>query len=361
MKYIVFCTINQKDNRILVGIHETKDPSIFDGYIGDMVYINQNSTFMYPKTPFQCAVKKYGVQSFKRVTLYVFNTLKEAYNQYECIVNNSFIRQDFTYNGFIPTLTVEGGKEYKGSIYQFNLDGTLIKEWKSINDIMKFYNRTKAKIISAITFKHMFLNYYWSMHNFIDIKNYNPKDTTKVIHLYTLGGKWLREFTSLEECSEFLKVDIKTILEAVKTQHKIGNYYVSNALTDLFVPKARRQCLHTKFYLYKNREFIGEFIGKDLLKAIKETSWTKLRNRINDGGWWGDFYISLNKIPEDKIPERKKREIRIDIYTKYGDFIESINSIKEVREKYNIPSAKMKRIQQGDKYFGEYIFKYNNK
>lgn len=360
MKYIVFCTVNQKDNRILVGVHGTNDPSIFDGYIGDGIYINQNSTFMYPKTPFQCAVKKYGVQSFKRITLYVFDTLKEASNQYRKIVDDHFIEQDFTYNGYYIHLSFKGEGE-DSPIYQFSLDGTLVKEWKSIDDAIKFYNRTKAKFNHAIWFKHMFIGYYWAFDKSIDIEKYNPKDLNKVTHLYTLGGKWLKEFTSLEDCAEFLGVDIKTILESIKTQHRIGNYYVSNALTDLFIPKARRQCLHTKFYLYKNKEYIGEFVGKDLLRAIKETSWTKLRNRINDGGWWGDFYISLSKISEDEIPERKKREIRIDVYTKYGDFIESINSIKEVREKYNIPSAKMKRIQQGDKYFGEYIFKYNNK
>lgn len=360
MKYIVFCTINQKDNRILIGVHGTNDPSMFDGYIGDNVYINQNSTFMYPKTPFQCAVKKYGVQSFKRITLYIYENYREAQSKYSQIVTNDFIEQDFTYNGYDEYMftSPEG---HESPIYQFTLDGTLVKEWKSLNDIVQFYNKTSPKFAHAIITRHMFIGYYWSFDKSIDVEKYNPKDLNKVTHLYTLGGKWLKEFTSLEDCAEFLGVDIKTILESVKTQYRIGNYYVSNALTDLFIPKARRQCLHTRFYLYKNKEFIGEYIGKDLLRVIKETSWTKLRNRINDGGWWGDFYISLSKISEDEIPERKKREIRIDVYTKYGDFIESINSIKEVREKYNIPSAKMKRIQQGDKYFGEYIFKYNNK
>lgn len=353
MKYIVFCTVNQKDNRILIDIHETEDPSIFDGYIGDNVYVNQNSTFMYPKTPFQYAVKKYGVQSFKRIILYIYNSYKEAYNKYIQIVDNNFIEQDFTYNGYIYQNKVDS------PVYQFTLDGVLVKEWQNIEDIVKFYNRTKSKFIHAILFKHMFMGYFWSLDK--SVKDYNPKDITKVVHLYTLGGKWLQEFITIEDCAKYLGVDNRTILEAIKNQYKVGNYYVSNSLTDLFIPKARRQCLRTKFYLYKDKQFIGQYIGKDLLRAIKETSWTKLRNRINDGGWWGDFYISLSKISEDEIPERKKKEIRIDIYTQYGDFIESINSIKEVREKYNIPSAKMKRIQQGDKYFGQYIFKYNNK
>ena len=36
-----------------------------------------------------------------------------------------------------------------------------------------------------------------------------------------------------------------------------------------------------------------------------------------------------------------------------------MDSIKAVREKYNVPSSKIKNIQQGDRYFGNYIFKYS--
>ena len=88
MKYIVYLTTNLKSkingiNRIYCGVHQTEDPSIFDGYIGCGVYINQSSTYMYPKTPFQCAVKKYGTQSFKREILFVYDTEKEAYKKEE--------------------------------------------------------------------------------------------------------------------------------------------------------------------------------------------------------------------------------------------------------------------------------------
>jgi hypothetical protein len=57
MKYIVYLTKNLKSkingiNKIYVGVHKTKNPEIFDGYIGCGVYIQQPSTYMYPKTPF---------------------------------------------------------------------------------------------------------------------------------------------------------------------------------------------------------------------------------------------------------------------------------------------------------------------
>ena len=59
MKYQVFITTCLKSqinnlNRVLLDIHE-EDAD----YLGDGVFASQASSFMYPKTPFQEAVKKY--------------------------------------------------------------------------------------------------------------------------------------------------------------------------------------------------------------------------------------------------------------------------------------------------------------
>jgi len=45
MKYIVYLTKNKKSKvngeyKIYIGVHKTKDPNIFDGYIGCGIYIN---------------------------------------------------------------------------------------------------------------------------------------------------------------------------------------------------------------------------------------------------------------------------------------------------------------------------------
>ena len=84
--FIVYLTINLKSqingkNKIYVGVHKTKDPTIFDGYIGCGVVITQPSTYMYPKTAFQYAVKKYGPESFKRETLFIYDTIEEAFKK----------------------------------------------------------------------------------------------------------------------------------------------------------------------------------------------------------------------------------------------------------------------------------------
>ena len=53
------------------------------------------------------------------------------------------------------------------------------------------------------------------------------------------------------------------------------------------------------------------------------------------------------------------KSIRVDVFDKYGNFIETLNTVKEVREKYKVPSSKIKNLEMGDRYFDNYIFKYH--
>lgn len=78
--------------KIYVGVHRTENPDIFDGYIGCGIYVNQPSTYMYPKTPFQCAVKKYGPHAFKRITLYEYDVEADAYKKEAEIVDETFVK-----------------------------------------------------------------------------------------------------------------------------------------------------------------------------------------------------------------------------------------------------------------------------
>ena len=82
-KYIVYKTINLVNNKIYIGLHKTKDPEIFDGYIGNGVYNTQPYTYEHAKTAFQYAVKKYGPKNFRRYTIAVFDTVEEAFQAYK--------------------------------------------------------------------------------------------------------------------------------------------------------------------------------------------------------------------------------------------------------------------------------------
>ena len=76
-------------------------------------------------------------------------------------------------------------------------------------------------------------------------------------------------------------------------------------------------------------------------------------------GWYKNFYLS--ETPVDKVPERYVRQYSIDVYDKLGNYIESFDSFKAVRDKYQVPSSKLKDIEQGNKYYKDWIFKYHSK
>lgn len=364
MKYIVYLTTNNVEkingtNRIYVGVHQTTTPEIFDGYIGCGVYVQQPSTYMYPKTPFQYAVKKYGTKAFSRQILNIYDDEDSAYKKEEEIVNIDFLKLDHVYNACL------GGKHYNNykTLYQFDLNGNLIKTWKYSKEAYEFYGYPMEKFEYAIHNKHPFLDYLWSSKSSIDVTEYttNKVGNPKVTYLYSKGGKFLGEFESNKACAEYIGSSLSAVNKGIHNQNLIQKqYYVSDVLVDLFVPKPRIQYYKSKFYIYKNEELIFEGIGKEIMPIIGLNSWAGISDIFRyKNGWYKDFYLSLEKI--NVVPEKKdKKSIKVDVYTKYGEFIETLNTIQQVRDKYNVPASKIKNIQCGNRYYKDYIFKYHN-
>lgn len=116
-------------------------------------------------------------------------------------------------------------------------------------------------------------------------------------------------------------------------------------MVDEFIPKPRKNYMNQTFYIYNvNGVFIGEFVGKELMNVINLHSWDYIGHIFtHNRGWYKDFYISLEEIKEIP-PKRIGNGICVDVYDKFGTFIETMKSIKEVREKYKIPSSKLKNI-----------------
>lgn len=364
MKYIVYLTKNLKStvngqNKIYIGVHKTENPDIFDGYIGCGVYINQPSTYMYPKTPFQYAVKKYGTAAFERTTLYIFDNEEEAYNKEAELVDINFLKLSHTYNACL------GGISYNmyKPLYQFDLKGNLKKKWKFSKEAYDFYNLPMEKFEYAIHDKHPLIDSLWSSSKEINISEYSTKPwgEPKVTHLYNKDGKWLGEFISRKKCAEFIGTNEEVIVKAIKQNSLVlKNYYVSDSMVDEFVPKARKQYAKMLIYVYdSNSNLIGQGIGKEIMPIINEYSWSTIRDAFRyKNGWYKEYYLSEKKI--NKVPERiLGSRIKVDIYDKYGNFIETLNTVKETKEKYNVPASKIKNLEKGDRFFEEYIFKYH--
>lgn len=370
MKYIVYLTINLKSyinglNKIYIGVHQTENPDIFDGYIGCGVYIQKPSTYMYPKTPFQYAVKKYGVTSFKRITLHIYDNQKDAFIKENEIVDLNFINLPHTYNIAIGGI---GGSLYKQDpewhtkpLYQFDLQGNLIKEWDSTLQASDFYNELYQKFDWAITDHTILLNSIWSRSKQINIELYKNINN-HLTYVYTKDGKLLTVFSSRKNCSEFLNCTQQAVSKAINTESILKNYYVSNKLVDEFVPKERKQLKNSLIYIYDvNGNFIGQGIGKEIMSIINLHSYKSIWSAIySNNGWYKDYYLSLTKV--DKVPEKlHTNRKKIDIYDIYGNFIETLESLKDVKTKYNINSAELSRLLKGVKNHKQYIFKYNSK
>ena len=356
MKYIVFITENEKckikgNNRTYLGISKTENLDVFDGYLGDGVYITQSNTFMYPKSPFQCAVKKYGVKSFKRTIIGVYDNINDAVKYYKSLEQN-FISQPHTYN-FYPLET--------STFYQFDLKGNLKHKWKYGFQACDFYSQSICKFKFMIFYKHEYLNSYWSKNKNIDINEFNSKINPKPMFLYSPEGKLIYQGYIEESVLKKLNITKLDLKKYIQNQMLFdGKYYISNKLIDLFISKPRANYLHTKIYVYeKDKGFLGAYIGKSIMKVINLHSWRKIKNALTiNNGWYKDFYLSLTPILE--IPEKVAKGIKIDVYDKYGNFIETMRSVNKTREKYNIPAAKFKDIQTGDKYYNDFIFKYHS-
>ena len=367
MKYIVYLTTNLKSkvngiNKVYIGVHQTENPEIFDGYIGCGVYVQQPSTYMYPKTPFQYAVKKYGTNAFQRQILYIYDDKESVYKKEQELVNNEFIKQSHVYNVCLGGIANNNGKP----IYQFDLTGKLVKVWEYSKELYDFYGYSRQRFIYAIQSRHPFLNSYWATTDTIDIIEYisTKHSQPKITYLYDKNGKCLNEFMSEKECAEYLNILPATVNKAIK-QHSLvdKSYYISDKLVDEFKPKQKRSNIKRTFYVYDiNNKFYGKFVGKEVMKIINLHSWGKISDifRYNHG-WFKDFYLSDTEI--ENVPEKRFNNgngIAIDVYDKYGNFIETINTVKEVKLKYKVPAHKIKNIQMGNRYYNNYIFKYHS-
>lgn len=129
-KTIVYLTVNTVNNKIYVGVHNTENPNKFDGYIGNGINIYNSNSNKHPKTPFAYAVKKYGVNAFKRFTIKICDTRNEALLLEKIIVDEKFILREDTYN-----ICIGGGDPPKNEVfvYQYDLKGNFIKEYMSLN------------------------------------------------------------------------------------------------------------------------------------------------------------------------------------------------------------------------------------
>ena len=225
MKYIVYITVNNVNDKVYIGVHKTEDPEIFDGYIGCGVKISMPSTYMKPSTAFQAAVKKYGTKAFSRKTLYIYDTAEEAYQKEAELVTAEFIESDTNYNmicggGFLRTTD---------PIYQFDLTGKLLKKWESIDSALEFFNCSKAAFKTSLHFIESLLGFQWSRDSNIDIKNFSKSTPKKQVYRYTKSGKLVQSYKSILEAAKDLNTPASNLIAAIQGSSLVNKMYAAKA------------------------------------------------------------------------------------------------------------------------------------
>ncbi len=345
MKYIVFLTISMRDSRIYLGVHETENPNKFDGYIGAGCWTNINSSFKYPKTPLQCAVKKYGAKAFMRIVLYVYDDEQEANKKLEELLTKEFVNSTRSFNTAVDHINIP--------IYQFNKKGLLVKKWKNYREAEEFYGYSSFKFQNAVNEKILFLNSFWSKYKRIDLNKFINKSYSNYYYLYNIDGKLLREFNSKFNCAKYLNVDIKELDNCIKSQNIIQDeYFVSTKMCDLFYSKPRNRYKKAKFFVYdSDMNFITECVGKELMCVIGLHSWAKI-SKI--------FELNHNKYLNYKIFLEPQHSYKgIYVYDKFGNLIKRYDQIEDVQKDYNLSKKDVNDLIQGKKYFKDNIIKIN--
>lgn len=339
MKYIIYLTTNQQNNKIYIGVHSTDTPYKFDGYLGCGVYENSPKSYMNGGTIFQRAVKKYGPKQFKRKTLKVFNTLDEALNYEATLVNEDFVKRIDTYN-----MIVGGGcpPNLSKKVYQFDMNGFLLKEWDNQIVVTEYYNCYKDAIYESIKNKRSFKDCYWSNLPTINIEEFRLNKTNKFVYQYNTDGNLLGIFESIQEASEKLDIDKNRIVNALAQKSNVEDCYFLSATQNIFdVLEWRKSKVGNKKIVYRytlNKKYDCEFESlADAAKALNLKSKSGISAAIKDTNKSsGGYYWSLTK--SDTLPEvQHQKELTpqsVDVFDLEGNFIKNFETISECIKEY---------------------------
>ena len=330
-KYIVYKTTNLVNGKIYIGVHKTLTPYEFDGYLGNGIYFKRGVNKRF-HVPFANAVRKYGFENFKRETLFIFDTLEEAYKKEEEIVTFDFVQRDDNYNvetGGCGGINIRNEK----IIYQYNLFGEYIREFRSMSEAERILKIRTGNIHNAIRTKTSIAGYYWShskLHE-LDLSKMNTK--RKIVYQYAANGEYECKYSSAKEASKALNCG--SISNSMKKGELIKNKFLSFEKFDKFIPKEKYKILVNKVYQYDlEGNFLAEYenkrsVSKKYHKSIPEKM---KKSHIYFGYQWS--YEKVDKMPNVKQGYINPKKQKVYQYSIDGELIKTFDSIQDCKKEF---------------------------
>ena len=304
MKYIVYKTTCLINGKIYIGVHGTENPDVPDGYIGDGIATYFTYFIRHPKWPFQYAVAKYGIENFKRETLFVYDIEQEAYLKEEELVNEEFIARDDTYNIALGGQYI---KKISAPVYQFTLDGKLIKKYDSAYQAKEETGIWDSTIRYSAK-EHVARNgFLWSWTDSVNPDEYYIKQY-KHYFIYDSNGDFVKEFEKARDCLEFLEYDLQNnaaLNRATNAQYKLNGYYVTCEKLD----KLNVQITVNKSKLNRydlNGNYIDSFATAREAKEKLNLKLASLSSAIKQKRMCNGYYWTRCDNPPIKIDYCKK-------------------------------------------------------
>lgn len=228
--------MNTVNNKTYIGVHKTYMDK-FDGYIGCGVYTNRPATYKNPKTPFQYAVKKYGIDSFVRTTLFTFEEEKLAYEKEGELVNEEFVKNPDTYNLILGgRLNTNHANQYT-EVHMYDIHGDYVRSFKTVIEANRFLNpeaTTSGHISRNIKKGYLTRGYQFSYERLPFMKQYEKKKIersveyreniskrmSKPVGRYTMDGELIEEYPSLKKCREAGYTNAQAVIEKKRNHCK---------------------------------------------------------------------------------------------------------------------------------------------
>lgn len=358
--HIVYLTINTKNQKIYIGVHNTENDEMFDGYIGNGVNIYQPSSIKFPKTIFQKAVKKYGFDSFKRITLFKNLTLEEAYEIEALIVNEEFLNRKDVYNmklgGFVAP---DCSKE----IHRYDLNGNYLQSWKSIDDASKELGCSSMSISFAHINKTISFNSLWATEKYelLDVSSYKNVAQKKAVYKYDKNGKYLSYYSGTSEVAKELQTTRENIRDSIHGKYLCKGYYLSYEKHDFFEIEVKvKRSSNDKIYQY---DLLGNFIKEfkncddvaNTLNISKKSLQSKMAvNKPYKGFQWSyEKHESLNNIEKSSKSSTPRK---VDQFDLQGNYIKTWDNYSSCRKEFPAVGKVLRGLTKKCKGF---TFKYS--